>query len=84
MSRIRTTTSGSGAGSVNQGPSESGVPIPSPQTDVPPPGTFGTQLVLLSRALAVVAESTREATDAMDSVFLGQDQRATVRLDLGA
>src|SRR5262249_16792985 len=50
--------------------------------DVPP--FLGTQLVLLSRALGVVAEGGREAEAAMDSVFLGPEQRAAVRLDMGA
>src|SRR5262249_16055854 len=36
---------------------------------------LGTQMVLLSRALAVVAESVEEAYFAMDSVFLGQAER---------
>lgn len=44
---------------------------------------LGTQLVLLSRALAVVAESVSEAYFAMDSVFLGPAERQTTRLKLG-
>lgn len=42
---------------------------------------LGTQLVLLSRALAVVAEGVHEVTYAMDSVFLDAAERQTVRLD---
>lgn len=41
---------------------------------------LGTQLVLLSRALAVVAESVQETYFAMDSVFLGPAERQTTRL----
>jgi hypothetical protein len=48
------------------------------------PPFLGTQLVLLSRALGVVAESSREVEAAMDSVFLGPEQRSTIRLDMGA
>jgi hypothetical protein len=44
---------------------------------------LGTQLVLLSRALAVVAESKQEADFAMDSVFVGSAERQTIRLDFG-
>jgi hypothetical protein len=36
---------------------------------------LGTRLVLLSRALSVAAESVVEATDAMDSVFVGSAER---------
>lgn len=36
---------------------------------------LGTQLVLLSRQLSVVAESVREAYAAMDSVFFGPNER---------
>lgn len=43
---------------------------------------FGPQLVLLSRQLAVIAESVQEAYYAMDSVFLGPAERQTTRLDL--
>ena len=42
---------------------------------------LGTQLVLLSRALAVVAESVHEVRLTMDSVFLGEAERQTLRLD---
>jgi hypothetical protein len=45
---------------------------------------FGTQLVLLQRALSVVAEQTSEVTFAMDSVFLGPAERQTVRIDFPA
>src|SRR5262245_11487448 len=41
---------------------------------------LGTQLVLVSRALAVVAESVREVYFAMDSVFLGPGERQTIEL----
>lgn len=41
---------------------------------------LGTQLVLVSRALAVVAESVQEAYFAMDSVFLGAAERQTTEL----
>lgn len=41
---------------------------------------FGTQLVLVSRALAVVSESVQEACLAMDSVFLGPAERQVVEL----
>lgn len=51
------------------------------------PGTqpfFGTQLVLVSRALAVVAESVHEVYRAMDSVFLGPAERQVVELTFPA
>jgi hypothetical protein len=41
---------------------------------------LGTQLVLVSRQLAVVAESVREVYYAMDSVFLGGAERQTIEL----
>ncbi len=41
---------------------------------------LGTQLVLLSRALAVVAESVEEVYFAMDSVFLGPAERQVTEL----
>jgi hypothetical protein len=41
---------------------------------------FGTQLVLLSRDLEVVAESVHEVEFAMDSVFLGPSERQTLEL----
>jgi hypothetical protein len=43
---------------------------------------LGTQLVLSSRDLAVVAESVQEAYYAMDSVFLGPAERQTTYVDL--
>ena len=42
---------------------------------------LGTQLVLLSRTLAVISESVQEVYFAMDSVFLGSAERLTIRLD---
>ena len=44
---------------------------------------LGTQLVLLSRALGVVAELVQELYFVMDSVFLGAAERQTVRLRTG-
>lgn len=44
---------------------------------------LGTQLVLVSRTLAVVAESVQEAYFAMDSVFLGSAERQTIQLKFG-
>ena len=41
---------------------------------------LGTQLVLLSRAMAVVAESVQETYFAMDSVFMGPAERQTTKL----
>jgi hypothetical protein len=41
---------------------------------------FGTQMVLLSRALAVVGESVQEIYFTMDSVFLGPAERQTLQL----
>src|SRR5262249_7635832 len=41
---------------------------------------FGTQLVLLSRALDVVAQSVRDAYFTLDSVFLGAAERQTIPL----
>jgi hypothetical protein len=43
---------------------------------------LGTQLVLLSRQLAVLGESVQEAYFAMDSVFLGPAERQTLLLPL--
>jgi hypothetical protein len=43
---------------------------------------LGTQLVLLSRALAVVTETVQEAYMVMDSVFLGAAERQTISLPL--
>ncbi|MGH2733644.1 MAG: IPT/TIG domain-containing protein [Actinomycetota bacterium] len=45
---------------------------------------FGTQLVLLSRSLGVVAESVQETYFAMNSVFLGPAERETTDLNLSA
>ena len=42
---------------------------------------FGTQLVLVSRALAVVAEAVDEVNFTMDSVFLGPAERQTLQLN---
>jgi len=42
---------------------------------------FGTQLVLLSRALDVVSQSVQDSYFAMDSVFLGDSERQTTQLD---
>jgi len=42
---------------------------------------FGTQLVLLSRSLDVVAQAVKDVEFAMDSVFLGAAERQTVLLD---
>jgi hypothetical protein len=41
---------------------------------------LGTQLVHISRALAVIAESVREISFALDSVFLGGTERQTIEL----
>jgi hypothetical protein len=43
---------------------------------------LGTQLVLLSQQFEVVAESVRQAYDAMDSVFFGPAERETTQLSL--
>jgi hypothetical protein len=45
---------------------------------------LGTQLVLLSRSLSVVAESVTEVSLTMDSVFLGPSERQTVRINFPA
>jgi len=42
---------------------------------------FGTQLVLLSRALDVVAQSVQDAYFAMDSVFMGDAERQVSQLN---
>jgi hypothetical protein len=42
---------------------------------------FGTQLVLLSRSLDVVAQAVKDVEFAMDSVFLGAAERQTILLD---
>jgi hypothetical protein len=54
---------------------------PSTEADAP---FLGTQLVLLSRQLNVVAETVNECYFAMDSVFLGAAERQTVLLPLFA
>jgi hypothetical protein len=45
------------------------------------PPYFGTQMVLLSRALAVVGEAVDEVNFTMDSVFLGPAERQTLQLN---
>ncbi len=42
---------------------------------------FGTQLVLISRALEVVAQGVQDAYFAMDSVFMGDAERQTTQLN---
>ncbi len=42
---------------------------------------FGTQLVLMSRALEVVAQGVQDAYYTMDSVFMGDAERQTSQLD---
>jgi hypothetical protein len=44
---------------------------------------LGTQLVLLSRELAVISESVQELYALMDSLFLGPAERGTTLLELG-
>jgi hypothetical protein len=44
---------------------------------------FGTQLILVSRQLAVIAESVNEYYTVLDSLFLGPAERETVLLSLG-
>jgi hypothetical protein len=44
---------------------------------------FGTQLVLMSRALEVVAQGVQDAYYTMDSVFMGDAERQTSQLDFG-
>lgn len=43
---------------------------------------LGTQLVLVSRSLSVVAEAVQELYFSLDSVFIGPPERQTIRLDL--
>jgi hypothetical protein len=43
---------------------------------------LGTQLVLLARALGVVAEATQEVRDALDSVYIRAAERQIVKLNL--
>lgn len=45
---------------------------------------FGTQLVLLSRGLDVVAQSVKDVYFAMDSVFLSDAERQTILLDFSS
>jgi hypothetical protein len=44
---------------------------------------FGTQLVLLSRQLSVIAESANEVRFTLDSVFIGPAERQTLQIDFG-
>jgi hypothetical protein len=48
------------------------------------PKFLGTQLILLSRALASVADSVEETFSIADSVFLGPSERQAVRIDFPA
>jgi|GEM_PF-1684270 len=45
---------------------------------------LGTQLVLLARAMAVVAESVQQSYFVMDSVFLSDAERQTIQLTFGS
>jgi hypothetical protein len=45
---------------------------------------FGTQLVLLSRQLSVVAESVGEVRFALDSVFIGPAERQTLQISFSS
>lgn len=45
---------------------------------------FGTQLVLLTRQLATVAESVGEVRFALDSVFIGPEERQILQIDFTA
>lgn len=45
---------------------------------------LGTQLVLLSRALATLGETVQQLYFTLDSVFVGAAERQTIRLNLGA
>jgi len=47
------------------------------------PAFLGTELVLVARALEVVAESVQELNFLMDSVFLGPAERQTILLNFG-
>jgi hypothetical protein len=44
---------------------------------------FGTQLVLLSRQLSVIAEKTNEVRFTLDSVFIGPADRQTLQMSFG-
>ena len=58
-------------------------PIPKNETPDANDPFLGTQLVLLSRSLALVAESVQKVYAAMDSVFIGPAERETTSLPLG-
>jgi hypothetical protein len=45
---------------------------------------FGTQLVLLSRQLSVVAETVNEVRFTLDSVFVGPAERQTLQIDFSS
>jgi hypothetical protein len=45
------------------------------------PAFFGTQLVLISRQFNVIAETANEARFALDSVFIGPNERQTLLLE---
>jgi hypothetical protein len=45
---------------------------------------FGTQLVLLSRQLSVIAETVNEVRFTMDSVFIGPAERQTLRIQFAS
>jgi hypothetical protein len=45
---------------------------------------FGTQLVLPSRQLSVIAESVNEVRFTLDSVFIGPAERQTLQINFGA
>jgi hypothetical protein len=47
------------------------------------PPFFGTQLVLLSRALDVVNETTGDVNDALDAVMIGKAERQLLHVDVG-
>lgn len=56
-------------------------PVDDPTTEEDAP-FLGTQLVLISRQLGVIAETVKETQFSMDSVFLGAAERQTVLLRL--
>jgi hypothetical protein len=47
------------------------------------PVFFGTQLVVISRELQVASESVREVYAALDTVLIGEGERATLTLQVG-
>jgi len=47
------------------------------------PAFLGTQLVLISRQLNVIAETVNEVRFALDSVFIGPNERQTLLLEFG-